>query len=92
VTVYVDEAIWHWHGLKWCHLMADGSDELHRFARRLGLSRNSYQGPPKTRVPHYDLTSFERARTIALGAKACSRVEIVAVVRGVRGEKRGAIG
>ena len=84
MTVYVDDAIWNWQGLKWCHLMADDIEELHRFATRLGIHRNSYQGPPRTSAPHYDLTSFERARAIVLGAKACSRTEIVAVFRAVR--------
>src|SRR5579871_5248763 len=40
--VYVDDAIWNWQGLKWCHLLADDIDELHRFARRLGISLASY--------------------------------------------------
>src|SRR5260370_16145681 len=79
--VYVDDAIWNWHGLKWCHLLADDVDELHGFAARLGISRASYQGPPKTTAPHYDLTGFERARALALGAKPCSRQEIVAGFR-----------
>jgi hypothetical protein len=82
--VYVDDAIWNWQGLKWCHLLADDSDELHRFARRLGISPASYQGPPKTSAPHYDLTGFERSRALALGAKPCSRQEIAAVFRVVR--------
>jgi Protein of unknown function (DUF4031) len=82
--VYVDDAIWNWHGLKWCHLLADDIDELHGFAVRLGISRASYQGPPKTTAPHYDLTGFERARALALGAKSCSRQEIVAVFRVLR--------
>jgi Protein of unknown function (DUF4031) len=82
--VYVDDAIWNWHGLKWCHLLADDIDELHGFAARLGISRASYQGPPKTTAPHYDLTGFERARALALGAKPCSRQEIVAVFRVLR--------
>ena len=92
MTVYVDEPIWKWQGLKWCHLLADDIDELHRFAARLGISRASYQGPPKTTAPHYDLTGFERTRALALGAKPCSREEIVAVFRVVRvaGGKRGA--
>jgi hypothetical protein len=84
MTVYVDDAIWSWQGLRWCHLMADDIDELHRFAARLGVHRNSYQGPPRTSGPHYDLTSFERIRAIALGARPCSRAEIVAVFREVR--------
>jgi hypothetical protein len=86
MTVYVDDAIWNWQGLRWCHLMADDVDELHRFAARLGIHRNS-QGPPRTSAPHYDLTSFERARAIALGAKPCRRAEIVAVFRAVRRER-----
>jgi Protein of unknown function (DUF4031) len=88
--VYVDDAIWNWQGLKWCHLLADDVDELHGFAARLGIFRASYQGPPKTTAPHYDLTGFERARALALGAKPCSRPEIVAVfrVQRVAGAKR----
>jgi hypothetical protein len=82
--VYVDDAIWNWQGLKWCHLLADDLDELHRFARQLGISIASYQGPPKTSAPHYDLTGFERSRAVALGAKPCTRPEIVAVFRMVR--------
>ena len=88
MTVYVDDAIWNWQGLKWCHLMADDMDELHGFAARLGVHRNSYQGPPRTSAPHYDLTSCERARAVALGAKVCSRAEIVAVFRAVRHARR----
>ena len=82
--VYVDAAIWHWQGLKWAHLLADDADELHCFAARLGIHRVSYQGPPRTPVPHYDITAYERQRAIALGAIACSRDEIVAVVRRMR--------
>ncbi len=84
MAVYVDDAIWPWRGLKWCHLLADETDELHRFAARLGICRLSYQGPPRTRAPHYDLTAFERVRAMAMGAKPCSRAEIVAVLRQVR--------
>jgi hypothetical protein len=84
MTVYVDDAIWKWQGLKWCHLLADDIDELHRFAARLGIFRTSFQSPPKSSAPHYDLTAFERVRAIALGAKPCSRQEIVAVLRLVR--------
>jgi hypothetical protein len=84
VAVYVDAAIWSWHGLKWCHLLADDIDELHRFAALLGIKRASFQGPPKSTTPHYDLTGFERARAIALGAVACDREQIVLVRRRLR--------
>jgi Protein of unknown function (DUF4031) len=84
MAVYVDEAIWYWQGLKWCHLLADDANELHRFAARLGLKRTSFQSPPEVTVPHYDLTAYERVRAIATGAVACDRHQIVAVLRRIR--------
>jgi hypothetical protein len=84
VAVYVDAAIWNWHGLKWCHLLADDLDELHRFAALLGIKRASFQCPPKAATPHYDLTGFERSRAIALGAVACDREQIVLIRRRLR--------
>ncbi|MCO5057035.1 MAG: DUF4031 domain-containing protein [Rhizobiaceae bacterium] len=87
MAVYVDAPIWHWAGRRWCHLMADDIDELHRFAARLGVHRLSYQGPPRTAAPHYDITGMERSRALALGAIACSRAEIVSVLRRVREPK-----
>jgi hypothetical protein len=88
MAVYVDAAIWAWQGLKWCHLMADGTEELHRFAAGIGIHRLSYQGPPRGANPHYDITAFERRRAIAAGALVCSREEIVAVLRQVRARER----
>jgi hypothetical protein len=84
MAVYVDAAIWHHAGRRWCHLLADEEAELHRFAAMLGIKRSSYQGPPKTSAPHYDITGFERDRAVRLGAVVCSREEIVAVFRRVR--------
>lgn len=84
MAVYVDEAVWRWAGRAWCHLLADEVEELHRFAALIGIHRHSYQGPPKTSAPHYDLTGFERDRAIRMGAVACRREEIVAVFRRVR--------
>jgi uncharacterized protein DUF4031 len=87
MAVYVDQAIWPWQGLKWCHLLADDLDELHRFAAQLGISRMSFQSPPRSSAPHYDLTAYERRRAIALGAVACSRNEMVVVLRRLRGKR-----
>jgi hypothetical protein len=84
MAVYVDAAIWHYAGRRWCHLLADDEAELHRFAAVLGVKRSSYQGPPKTSAPHYDITGFERDRAVRMGAVECSREEIVAVFRRVR--------
>jgi hypothetical protein len=85
MAVYVDDAIWDWQGLKWCHLLADDTDELHRFAATLGIKRTSYQGPPKTSTPHYDLTGYERSLAVARGAVICDRRAIVAVRRQILG-------
>ena len=90
MAVYVDEAIWHWAGRRWCHLMADDEAELHRFAARLGVHRHSYQGPPKTSAPHYDITGFERDRAVRLGALAVGRADIVSIFRKVRAPRRRA--
>jgi hypothetical protein len=84
MSVYVDAPIWKWAGRRWCHLLADDTDELHRFAARIGVHRLVYQGPPRTSAPHYDITAFERTKAVRLGAIECSREEIVAVFRRVR--------
>lgn len=89
MATYVDDAIWHWKGCKWCHLMADSEAELHCFAQRLGVHRLSYQGPPKTSAPHYDITGFERDRAIRLGAIPCGRAEMVVILRRVRVPRKG---
>ena len=81
MAVYVDQAIWPWKNRRWCHLMADSEAELHRFAAQLGLHRHSYQGPPKTAAPHYDLTGTERDRALRMGAFPASRKQIVALYR-----------
>jgi hypothetical protein len=48
-------------------MSCDGDiDELHRFARSLGLRRAWFQ--EHKRMPHYDLTVSKREQAIALGA------------------------
>lgn len=86
MSVYVDAAIWQHAGRKWCHMLADSEEELHRFAGRLGIKRSSYQGPPLTKNPHYDLTAYERDLAIRLGALPVTRHEIVEILRRVRGD------
>ena len=90
MSVYVDDAIWNWQGRKWCHLLADDIDELHRFARELGLHRSSYQGPPKTAKPHYDLTAVERERALRYGAVASDRTTIIVVLRQLQAQLKRA--
>jgi len=50
-----------------CHLTTDGSiEELHAFAKRLGMRRSWFQEHPVT--PHYDLVPARRSRALVLGA------------------------
>ena len=59
----------------WCHMVTDSSsEELHSFARRLGLHRERFQ--EHGRLPHYDLRSETREKALALGAEAVSSKEL----------------
>jgi hypothetical protein len=58
----------------WFSLTADTDDELHAFAARLGLLRNSFHpGAPTGKQAsvsgHYDLSKGERDQALALGAQ-----------------------
>ena len=82
MTVYVDNAripaTVAGHVSRWSHLTADAKEELHLFAKRLGLRRayfqtckaNARRCPPET-CPHwhYDVTEGKREQAIRLGAQ-----------------------
>ena len=64
----------------WCHMATDdlsaqGFQELHKMAERLGLPRRAFQGHP--RHPHYDLSPDRRALAVELGAEQVSSKELV---------------
>jgi hypothetical protein len=72
VALLVDPAIWPWRGMLFCHLVSDTSlDELHAFARWIGVPERAYGGD------HYDIS--ERMRLIAIdeGALEVSSRDIV---------------
>lgn len=57
-----------WREGVWSHLWTDGPiEELHAFARRIGMKRSWFQDRP--RWPHYDLTGHMPDRAIRAGAK-----------------------
>jgi len=58
------------------HLVStEGEEDLHGFARRLGLDREWYQ---EKRKPHYDLTTKRmQAKAVAAGAEPVSCRELV---------------
>jgi len=58
------------------HIVSDKSlDELHRFAKRIGIKREWFQ---KKRIPHYDATTEKKIEhALYSGAHMVSSVEIV---------------
>ena len=53
-----------------CHLVADSVEELHAFAREIGLRAEWFQ---LGGMPHYDLTAGMRAKAIKCGAQQITR-------------------
>ncbi|WP_127807055.1 DUF4031 domain-containing protein [Hydrogenophaga sp. NH-16] len=68
MAVYVDNMRAPFGRMVMCHLVADSLDELHAMADKIGVARRWYQGPPKTRWPHYDIALTKRAAAVAAGA------------------------
>ena len=69
-----------------CHLTADTLDELHTFARRIGLRRGWFQN---AMLPHYDLTARRRLAALAAGAIPIDRNEVARRIRQAREVSRG---
>lgn len=68
MPVYVDDMAAKFGRMVMCHLTADTLEELHAMADTIGVSRNRYQGPPVTRMPHYDIAQSKRALAVKAGA------------------------
>lgn len=66
--VYVDDAGILWRGKPRHHMAADSLDELHAFARSIGVARCWHHASP--RHPHYDVTDGQREAALAAGAVA----------------------
>lgn len=71
-----------WRWTSSCHLFADTLDELHAFARRLGLKCEWFQN--HKRLPHYDLTPKRRLKAEALGVIQLDRKMAVKKWREIR--------
>lgn len=95
MSVYVDAAVHRWRGRLWCHLFSPDLDELHAFARRLGLQRAWFQDPTvmaKVSWPHYDTVDTRRERAIAMGAIPLDRHRTSVMSRVVIDRWRGTSG
>jgi hypothetical protein len=95
MSVYVDAAVHRWRGRLWCHLFSPDIDELHDFARRLGLQRGWFQDPArmaKVSWPHYDTVDTRRMRAIDMGAVPLDRHRTSIMSRVVIDRWRGTAG
>jgi Protein of unknown function (DUF4031) len=84
MTVYVDDEQIPWRGRLWCHLVADSLDELHVFARQLGLQEGWFQSGSV--YPHYDVTVKIRDRALTMGATLGDRRIIISCAKRLKDE------
>lgn len=63
------------HGVQWCHMFSDDIEELHIFARGIGLQRRYFQ--TSSLLPHYDLTPGKRNLALLRGAKQVHLIEFL---------------
>lgn len=89
MAVYVDNVKIAWRGRHWCHLVADSLDELHRFAKSLGLKRTWFQAHAS--LPHYDVTVEIRAMALSRGAVAADRRMLVSRGRQLKVELHASV-
>lgn len=92
MSVYVDEMGACLQSDKWpypqsCHLAADSVEELHAFARKIGLHRSWFQDKPE--LPHYDLTYGMRNRAVVFGAIEVDRKKIFELMKKNRSRRAG---
>lgn len=65
------------------HLVSDTSyNELHDFAKKVGLKKTWFQDVPKVKYPHYDVTTKRKLRKVLdAGAKLVLPREIITMLR-----------
>lgn len=72
MAILVDECRWSHRDHVWCHMVSDESlDELHAFARQLGIPERGFHGD------HYDLPRHVRDAAVRHGAREVSSRDIV---------------
>lgn len=75
MAILIDAAIWPAHDRLWCHMVSDAAlDELHAFARELGIPERAFEDD------HYDIPEQMRETAIAQGAIAVSSRELVSAL------------
>ena len=70
------------------HLIASSIEELHQFAKTIGLHRCYFRNPRKKRHPHYDIMSVEiHEQVFENGAQLATDKEIVKLCRRFYGDR-----
>lgn len=91
MTVYVDDSYIQAtvpngrarHTSRWCHMIADSTDELVKFALSIGLKAEWLQNPGKP-TEHFDVTAPKRALAVRKGAVEVTWRELGLMIRGRR--------
>lgn len=84
--VYVDSAAISKSGRKWFHLTADSLQELHVFAKAIGVTARAFHHG--ARHPHYDLTEHQRMNALRSGACLVTTREVVLVAKRIADSSR----
>lgn len=69
---------------KWCHMLADTSEELDNFAIKLSLKPSWKSNPYLNRISHYDLTENKRNQALRMGAIEISDEDLVTLIKKTR--------
>ena len=75
MAIYVDFVQIPFRGYKWCHMLADGLQELHDFAALIEVDPRLFHR--NASYPHYDITVQMREDAIAQGAIPADRKKII---------------
>lgn len=63
----------------WSHMISESIDELHIFAKKVGLKFEWFQDKPGK--PHYDIRGSVRKKALVYGAVEVSPKEIVKILK-----------
>lgn len=79
--IYVDDMfktpMGNFRGMRMSHMIADDIEELHAFAKRIGMRRSWFQQSPSG--DHYDVSLGLRKKAVALGAHEITMRECAAI-------------
>lgn len=67
-------------GNKWCHMIADSPEELHKFASDIGLRVEWAQKGKREALLHYDLNPSKRVRAVSRGAQEVTHAQFRALM------------